>query len=271
MYRLLILSVLFACQALATDVGKPPHFPGSARTPRIAIIIDDLGDQRDLGERSVALPGPVAMSILPHTPFGSRLARSAHANGKEVLLHLPLEADRDLHPGPGVLNLDMNRQLFDLTLRMNLAALPHIDGVNNHMGSRMTRQSQPMHWLMTGLAKHDLFFVDSVTTGASVAYRVASEHGLPVARRNVFLDHDRNPAEIAYQFRRLVTLARRQGFAVGIGHPHPETLELLERELPRLNDLGLELVPVSQLLWQVGEPASQHRFASAAFPGRKIR
>ena len=143
---------------------------------------------------------------------------------------------------------DMNQQLFTITLLMNLDALPYLSGVNNHMGSKLTRYPRQMHWLMTSLDSRSLFFVDSFTTPKSVAYRVAVEQGIPTARRHVFLDDDRDPAEIQRQFERLLGAAKRRGYAVAIGHPYEETLTLLEDVLPKLDSYGVQLVPVSRII-----------------------
>ena len=239
LYRLLLLSVLFAPPCLADDPDQQP---------RIAIIIDDLGDQLLAGERTIQLPGPVAVSILPHTPYAISLARAANARNKEVLLHLPLESNSQLRAGPGVMQLDMDRKLFGITLSMNLGALPYLSGLNNHMGSRLTRYPRQMNWLMESLSGRGLFFVDSMTTPDSVAYQVASERGVPTARRQVFLDDNRDPAEIRYQFERLVKLAKRRGFAMAIGHPYLETLTVLEQVLPELEEYGVQLVSVAVIV-----------------------
>ncbi len=216
--------------------------------PRIAIIIDDLGYARVAGERAVSLPGPVAFAILPGAPHTARLAEMAHANGKEVLLHLPLQAASDrMQSEPGSLVMDMNEKEFRASIRDDLAAIPHIVGVNTHRGSLLTRHPGHMRWLMDEiLSQGGLFFIDSFTTAQSVALRIARERGIPALRRHVFLDPDSEPATIAEEFARLKSLAREQGFAVGIGHPYPATLDFLELALSRLDDV--DLVPVSALV-----------------------
>lgn len=216
--------------------------------PRIAIIIDDLGYERAAGERALSLPGPVTFAILPGAPYAARLAELAHAKGKEVLLHLPLQAASDgIEPEPGSLVMDMNEREFRASIRDDLASIPHIVGVNTHRGSLLTRHPGHMRWLMDEiLSQGDLFFIDSYTTAQSVALRIARERGIPAVRRHVFLDPDTEPATVAVEFARLKLLAREQGFAVGIGHPYPATLEFLEQALSRLD--GIDLVPVSALV-----------------------
>ncbi|HKJ75984.1 MAG TPA: divergent polysaccharide deacetylase family protein, partial [Gammaproteobacteria bacterium] len=107
----------------------------AASPPAVAIIIDDLGDRLDAGERALALPGPLTYSFLPHTPYSARLARRAHALGKEVMLHLPMEAVAGNRLGPGAVTLHMNQAQLLRTVRSDLAAVPHVRGINNHMGS----------------------------------------------------------------------------------------------------------------------------------------
>jgi polysaccharide deacetylase 2 family uncharacterized protein YibQ len=235
---LLVLLLLSAQPALAGTV------------PRIAIIIDDLGYQLQAGRRAIELPGPVAFAVLPGTPQGSRLARLANAQGKEVLLHLPLEAVGYQGPAePGAIMLDMSHATFRSTFAEAIATVPFAIGVSSHRGSLLTRHPGHMQWLMQEiLARQNLFFIDSYTTHESVALRMAAEAGVAATRRDVFLDNDRTPAAILREFERLKAKAREQGQAVAIGHPFAETLDLLERELPRLIDEGFDLVTISELL-----------------------
>ncbi len=220
----------------------------AAGEARIALIIDDLGNDRAAGLRAVALPGPVTLAILPRTPHGARLARAAHERGKGVMLHLPLEALGGAPLGPGGIGLHMDRYQFLRTLREDLVSVPHARGVNNHMGSLLTRHPGAMAWLMRALRAYGLYFVDSRTTPATVATQLAAEIGVPYRQRDVFLDHDPEPAAVAAEFERLIARARQQGSAVGIGHPHPVTLAYLERALPQLRARGVELVPVTEIL-----------------------
>jgi polysaccharide deacetylase 2 family uncharacterized protein YibQ len=218
-------------------------------TPRIAIIIDDVGNRLVEGRRAVALPGPVALAFLPHTPNAQALAEAAHNAGKEVLLHLPLQALEDRDPGPGALLLDTTEPAFRRIVQENLAAIPHVQGVNTHMGSLLTRHPGHMAWLMEELhAVGGLFFVDSYTAAESVALQLAREAGIPAVRRHVFLDAEISHEGVRLQFARLVAHAQEHGYAVGIGHPFVETMDVLEDVLARLDEFGVELVPVSTLV-----------------------
>lgn len=217
--------------------------------PVIGVIIDDLGYSLGRGRRALNLPGPLAYSVLPHTPHGRHLANLAHRHHKEVLLHLPMEPEGSENMGPGGLQVDMDRQLFLSMVRANLRAIPHAIGVNNHMGSLLTASAPHMEWLMDEIrSQGGLFFVDSLTSHRSVAAHTASRSRVPNLQRDVFLDHRRDLAAIEGQFARLLRVARRQGGALAIGHPYPETLEVLEYWLPRLRELGVQLVAVSDLI-----------------------
>ncbi len=217
--------------------------------PLISIIIDDIGDRYDYGRRALELPGALTYSILPHTPYAIHFARQAHRQGREVMLHLPMQAETGNRLGPGGVTLDMSEQEFRRTVRENLAAVPHARGINNHMGSLLTRHPGHMDWLMSEMnAQGGLFFVDSVTTVRTVAAHVAHEHGLPTLRRDIFLDSDPEPDSIRRQVARLLAVAYQHGSALAIGHPYPGTLQVLAEVLPQLDHLGVRLVPVSQLI-----------------------
>jgi len=227
--------------------------------PRIAIIIDDLGYERAAGERAIALPGPLTYAILPGTPRAEYLADRAHAAGKDVLLHLPLQpTSGDEASDPGSLLLDMTHGEFVDAFRENLASVPHAIGVNNHRGSLLTQHPGHMSWLMEEISDHQrFFFVDSYTTADSVALDIAFEKGVPSVKRDVFLDPDLEPATLHREFARLKSLAAKQGFAVGIGHPYPTTLQFLESALEELNADGYELVNVSSLVALPAENATR--------------
>lgn len=229
----------------AATADPPPH-----QHPVIALILDDLGNQREEGLRSVALPGPVTYAVLPDTPWAVQIASLAHAQGKEVMLHLPMQAVQDRPLGPGGVTMEMSELAVKRALEASLATIPHVRGVNNHMGSLLTRHPGHMDWLMQVLAERgDLYFVDSRTTAESVALRVAMERRVPSVDRDVFLDSEPgDPDYVSRQFDQLVAIAHRHGMAVGIGHPYPATLELLESRLGELRAQGIELVPVSELL-----------------------
>lgn len=222
----------------------------SADAPRVAIIIDDMGYHLANGRRAIDLPGPVSFSFLPGAPRARALAERAHAQGKDILLHLPLQAaNDDALPGPSEIHIDMGRERVGHTFTEAMESVPYVIGVNSHRGSLLTRHPGHMQWLMEEIgARESLFFIDSYTHHESVALQIALENGVAALRRDVFLDPDPSPEAVQREFERLKTLARQRGHALAIGHPYPVTLELLERELPRLAEEGFELVRVSELL-----------------------
>ncbi|MDJ0911682.1 MAG: divergent polysaccharide deacetylase family protein [Woeseiaceae bacterium] len=217
--------------------------------PRIAIIIDDIGYDRVAGERAIALPGPIAYAILPDAPRAESLARAANAEGKEVMLHLPMQAANHIgKTEPDYLTMDMSRAGFSDAFEQAFSAVPHAIGVNNHRGSLLTRHPGSMRWLMEEISERDsLFFVDSYTTHHSVAIQIAGETGVTAVKRDVFLDAVPTPEAVEYHFERLKRIASERGVAIGIGHPYDVTLTFLEQALPELEREGFELVPISSL------------------------
>jgi polysaccharide deacetylase 2 family uncharacterized protein YibQ len=237
---------------LVTLLAIPPYLlaegNGIVQKPaRIALIIDDMGNRKDAGEQALALPGQVTYAFLPKTPYAWEQASRAHELQREVMLHLPMESDLSKPLGPGALTLSMSREQFIQALKQDLASVPYVAGVNNHMGSLLTRDPTAMRWLMGSLREAGLFFIDSRTTDGTVAEKVAREQLVASARRHVFLDYLRDSEVVRKQLATLVVTARREGDAIGIAHPYPETLAILMEELPKLQAEGIELVPASAL------------------------
>lgn len=214
----------------------------------ITIIIDDLGNNLQDGQRALALPGPVTYAVLPFRPHSIKLAEQAYQQGKEVMLHMPMDNSHDRPLGPGGLTVSLNREHYEQRFHRAIAATPHISGVNNHMGSRLTANSERMQWLMETLKGYPLYFVDSRTSASSVAAITASKNRIPTLERDIFLDHEPNVAFIDKQFKKLIKVARQKGSAVAIGHPYPSTLGYLENVLPRLDAMGIRLVSPSGLI-----------------------
>ena len=236
-----------ADRPLRTDTRLDSGAP-SSNAPAISIIIDDLGEQYGAGERALKLPGRVALAFLPGTPYAAPQAKTAHSQDKEILLHLPLQ-----HAGGHLLPLGLSTQLKreDYTRRVAAAlkTVPHALGINNHQGSLLTQMREPMRWLMQDIrATGGLYFVDSRTAANSVAYEVARGSGVAAGRRDVFLDAERGEDKVRVEWQRLLRYALKNGSALAIGHPYPETLALLETELPKLSRAGIRLIPPSELI-----------------------
>jgi polysaccharide deacetylase 2 family uncharacterized protein YibQ len=243
----LALSLGMAQTALAQSVVDAP-----GELPAISIIIDDLGYRRLDGLRAIELPGPIAYAILPHTPYATRLAGIAFQLDKEVLLHVPMQSNVvDKALGPGALTNGMSRREIQAVLEAGLASVPHVSGINNHMGSALTRNALPMGWLMEWMSTSgDLYFVDSLTSSESVALRTAHDTGLRAIGRDVFLDPtpDADAAVVRRQFQRLIEIARNRGTGLAIGHPYPQTLGVLRQVLLKPSHYGVQLVPVHELI-----------------------
>lgn len=242
--RRCVLIFVFLCAPAWADSPPPPQ-----TNALISIIIDDLGYRYRTSIRAVHSPHALSCSFLPYSPYADSLARQAWLLNKDVMVHLPMEALSGKAIGPGGLYQNMSRQAFEQTVLASVQAIPHAIGINNHMGSLLTRNHTAMDWLMQQIARRNrLFFVDSRTTRHSQAMLHARQHGVMSTGRDIFLDHVVEPEAIAKQYRRLLWQAQKTGSALAIGHPHPETLALLERELPQLAEKGVRLVPVSRLI-----------------------
>lgn len=257
---LLLLYLMISSAAWAFDEDSTVNNAAINRnveTNYIAIIIDDLGYKIEHDQRAVQLPGKVTFAFLPHTPHAEALAETAHSLGNEIMLHLPMQSVETLYPGPGALTDRMSEQEFKQSVLKSIQSIPHVKGINNHMGSLMTSQKESMQWLMDEVTKTDLFFVDSRTTVDTIAEQTAERYNIQNTRRNVFLDHERNRAAIELQFERLIQLAKKNGSAVAIGHPFPETLKFLEEKIPLLEAAGIQLITVSELINQKGLSIAQ--------------
>jgi hypothetical protein len=213
-------------------------------------VIDDLGNDAAAVERIARWPYAVTGAVLPELPGSAAAARRLARSGKEVLLHLPMEPKGfpEVRPGPGAVLRSQSEEEIVRTLAGDLDTVPGAIGVNNHMGSAATADARVMRAIMGALARRGLFFLDSRTTDATVAQEVGREVSLPVASRRVFLDGLATGEGIERQFSELMRRAQEEGSAVAIGHPHPQTLAVLERELPRLTRRGVRLVKVSELV-----------------------
>lgn len=242
--------IILCCQSVVSGTADDTFEHRASSNPQVSIIIDDLGYRNELDRRALALKGDVTFSILPHAPNGVRAAQFAQETRREVLLHLPMEAINGKALGPGGITGTMNRERIDFIVQESLDSVPYVVGVNNHMGSRLTQNPTIMGWLMDILVEHKLFFIDSKTSAHSVATDVAAHFGLRYAERSVFLDNDKDKLKIAQQFSQLVNIALRDGKAIGIGHPFPETISVLKKLIPTLEHQGIDLVRVSKLTIQ---------------------
>lgn len=226
-------------KAKPTSEAVRPRSPEPERKlPRLALVIDDLGYvPPELVTRLCSLPVAFSVAVLPYLEHTRESAEVAHRLGKEVMLHLPMEPIG--YPGPGR-DPGLNAILYDLPetevrrrVRMAMDEIPHRAGVNNHMGSRITPDRTRMGWVLQEIKARKFFFVDSRTEKDSVAYDVAERLGIPAVERHVFLDDDKAFPEMEKQWERALKLAEKDGSVLIIGHIYPETVEALEKLIPR--------------------------------------
>ncbi len=215
---------------------------------RLAIVIDDLGNDTPAMERIAGWPYKVCGAVLPVLPGSGRTARQLEESGKQVILHLPMEPRNPrMNPGPGVVLRSQSEEEIERTLESDLDSVPGAAGVSNHMGSAATADPRVMRAVTRVLARRGLFFLDSRTTGATIAREAARQENVPAVSRRVFLDDIATEAEVTRALNEVIVHARAEGAAVALGHPYPATLAVLERELPRLGERGVKLVPVGDL------------------------
>jgi polysaccharide deacetylase 2 family uncharacterized protein YibQ len=229
--------------------AREPAPPAKPEGPRLAIILDDLGGDRAAADAIFALSYPLTISILPDQPHSAEIAQEAHRRGLEVMLHLPMQSVGGGHPEARELRPGMpSKQVADL-LNQFLLAVPGAVGVNNHQGSQSTADARLMAELMPALRDHHLFYIDSRTTAATVAFDAAQRSSVPAAFRNVpFLDDVEQVDAVRKQLHIALREAREKGDAVAIGHPHPATLTALRDVLPEAKSAGVRLVPASDLV-----------------------
>jgi len=263
----LLLLALFACLAScdnpksagnlrskARDAAREratPHPPSAARAaaPRLAIILDDFGTDRSVADSVFALPYPLTLSFLPDHPNSREIAEEAHRRGYQVMLHLPMQSLGNEMPESQQLHSGMTSSQISEAVGGMLQNVPYAVGVNNHQGSLATTDGPLMADLMVILRERNLFFIDSRTTAATVAYDAAQDASVPCAFRNVpFLDDVEEVSAIRKQLQLALRDAQEKGEAIAIGHPHPETLRALSEFLPRAEAQGVHLVHASELV-----------------------
>lgn len=231
-----------------TATPRPQPAPGARG--RLAILLDDAGQNDDLVSEAAALPPQIGIAVLPFLPRTAETANAMYAAGHEVWLHLPMEpqnypAD---NPGPGAVLVSMSTDELRTTVHSALNNVPHVVGVNNHMGSKATADLKTMTWIMQELSVRGMSFIDSRTTTRTVAEKAARAQGVPTNRRHVFLDNVRTAEAISSQLAEAVYRCRIDGAAIAIGHLDPVTVQVLAEELPGLAERGADLVKPSDLV-----------------------
>jgi len=243
------LAILFSCKKRLPEISELPTVIEPKN--KVALIMDDMGYSLDAIYDILSMQEPITVAVIPFSPLGKQTAQIAHQSGLEILLHMPMESlnDTEANNGiKGIISTDMSEnEIIDL-VEKSLDQVPYIAGVNNHMGSKITPIESLMDTVLRQLKQRGLFFVDSRTTGYSVAYDVAQRLGIPTAQRNVFLDNEPDENSIREKLIELFTFAQKRGEAVGICHPLPETLKVLKESFHLANEYGVKPVFVSEIV-----------------------
>ncbi|WP_169569171.1 divergent polysaccharide deacetylase family protein [Sneathiella limimaris] len=217
--------------------------------PLIAIVIDDVGLNTDRVNKLIDLPTPITLSYLPYAHQLDENTKKTRSRGHEVMLHLPMEpSSASVDPGPDALLTELSEEEIRRRTQKNLDSFTGYVGVNNHMGSKFTAYAPGMTIVMDEIAKRGLLFLDSRTTAKSVGYSFAKSRQLPTGNRDVFIDNEINVAKILNQLSKVEKLAAKNGIAIAIGHPYPETIAALSQWMPKVNAAGFQFVPVSTAL-----------------------
>jgi len=223
--------------------------PARDARPRISVVIDDVGLDRQRTARAIALPAPLTLSFLPYAMDLPRQTEAAHRAGHELLVHVPMEPLRkNLDAGPSPLDIGIGNDEVLQRLRWDLTRFDGYVGINNHMGSRFTSDAGALEPVMQELRQRGLLFIDSRTVAHSAGTEVAGKYGVPHAGRDVFLDDEISTPAIAARLGELERVARHNGSAIAIGHPHDQTLDALKGWLRDVPSKGFVLVPVSAIV-----------------------
>jgi len=239
--------LLFSCQKEKIKEELPSE---RIFKPKVAVIIDDMGYSLKAINEVCSIKKPLTISILPFSPLAQETARIAHQDNLEVMLHLPLESlnSQEGNDIEGIIHSRMSEEETRQAVETDLAQVPFLSGVNNHMGSKITAEEPQMRIILESIKKRNLFFIDSRTTGRSLAYKLSQELGIPSAYRHVFLDTENKDNYIKKRLIELFHMAQKNGEAVGIGHPTEETLRVLKENFYLVDAYNIEAVFASQIV-----------------------
>ncbi|MGX9280256.1 divergent polysaccharide deacetylase family protein [Pantoea ananatis] len=219
----------------------------ASQAAKLAIVIDDFGYRPTEENKVLQMPQAISVAVLPDAPYARQMAIKAHQGGREVLIHLPMAPLSKQPLEKNNLTPEMSRAEIDRIIRSAVNNVPYAVGLNNHMGSKMTSSLPGMQKVMQALNQYNLYFLDSMTIGNSQSLQAAQGTHVRVLKRRVFLDDSQDINAIRQQFSRAVSLAQRDGYAIAIGHPHPNTVRVLQQMLPSL-PADITLVTPGQLL-----------------------
>jgi len=228
-----------------------PLVSQSRKGPKIVFVIDDIG-YHDRYETLLFSTGvPLTLAILPQLSFSTHFSKEGEKRGYEIILHQPMEPEtRISDPDPGTITTRMNKGEVKKVLTQNLATVPDAEGINNHMGSKVTQNAKTMRWVLEELKKRKLFFLDSMTTENSIGWLTAGEMKVQNLKRSVFLDNENDTKYIESRIRELIESAKLHGFAIGIGHYRQTTLESIKKMSPQIKKQGVQIVNLKEILEQ---------------------
>ena len=231
------------------SVASLPRNDIKVAKPKIAFVIDDLGYSQRQAELLFSIDHPLTIAILPQLMHSKYFSEEGKVQGFDVILHQPLEPENpNVEPGPGLIKTDMSSEQIQEILEQNLATVPGVIGMNNHMGSRATRDKKIIDVLAQKLKEKNLFFLDSLTHPESIAHEVTVSHGIPTTKRDVFLDNEDVYEKVLERIKETAELAKLNGQAIAIGHIRKNTLEAIKESIPKLEAEGFEIVTVRELV-----------------------
>ena len=250
-----VVTTATAPDGVEPDIVKPakvaPEYAPiqASGNPKIAIIIDDVGVDRRRSFQTIDIDAPLTLAFLPYADGLDSITKAAQDAGHELMIHMPMQAmTNPVSLGPIALKAGMDEQTVKANMQAAFESFDGYVGLNNHMGSKVTQDSQIMDWVMETLKERDLYFVDSKTIGSSVGEKTARENGLATATRDVFLDHEATPSFVANALRKTERAAQKNGYAIAIGHPKDATINGLRNWIPDAEARGFEIVHASELV-----------------------
>ena len=187
-------------------------------------------------------------SFLTYGPHLEQQIEAARAAGHEIMAHVPMQPHKDLYTAPDGLTVDMTDEELTKNFEIMLTKFEGVKGVNNHMGSKLTEDLSRMNVIMEILKERNMFFLDSKTSAKSRAEEAARAAGIAYAHRHVFLDNNNDKTYILGQLDKVEKLAKKNGYAIAIGHPKSQTYAALKEWLPKMKDKGLELIHLSEAI-----------------------
>jgi len=217
---------------------------------RLAIILDDSGQNLELARKVLSMKYPVVLSILPYTQYDRETADLARKYKREFFLHQPMEPKSypDTNPGKGAILLNMPKSVIEVTIKENINRLGGVDGVNNHMGSAFTENADKMKEALDTIKDYTKIFVDSHTTPDTVAYEVCKKtEGLKCGISKRFIDNSADKDYITNKLYEAAGFLKSQDVIV-IGHLRNNTVDVLEDVLPQLEKKGVRIVTISEVV-----------------------